>query len=372
MRAAAKSAVATLSERKPKNALAQLAPQGPRAVAGIEADLKKLDAKAQRIPADEPFDSPRMKAIEDDYNRLREELKEAKAKLSQQEKALDKRKMLPSPADEFRSPMALESMAEQTDSEMLRQANAASMGFRLKPLYHGTASDIDAFRLDTTQTTDSHVGRLGVSLAESPGVAEEFSRLAASKNPDSNAGANVMPVRIRGSRQGEIELDGTETNLEIAATVQDAWDAGYDLIRFTNYTTPGGKKGQSFVLVRDPSQIRSVHARFDPKKKSSANLMAGLAGLGFGASLLGDDEQMNGLQQLARGADGIPIFPARDDLPHQRRPRTVGRLADIQRFGHHRPAQHVQRSGLEHRELESRTARRRWPARGRYLGRRQL
>lgn len=119
MRVAAKSAVATRSERRPKNALAQLAPGAARTVAEIEADLKKLDARAQRIPADEPFDSPRMRAIEDEYNRLREELKAARARLSQQEKALDKRKMMPSPADEFRTPLA--SMTDASEAgEMAR------------------------------------------------------------------------------------------------------------------------------------------------------------------------------------------------------------------------------------------------------------
>ena len=29
-------------------------------------------------------------------------------------------------------------------------------------------------------------------------------------------------------------------NLEVAGAIQDAWDAGFDAIRFKNYTTPGG------------------------------------------------------------------------------------------------------------------------------------
>src|SRR5690606_33784682 len=78
IRVAAKSAVATRSERRPKNALAQLAPGGARTVEAIEADLKKLEAKAQRLPQDEPFDSPRMKAIESEYEQLRKELATAK------------------------------------------------------------------------------------------------------------------------------------------------------------------------------------------------------------------------------------------------------------------------------------------------------
>lgn len=78
LRNAAKSAVAVRSERAPRNSFSQLEPKTARTVADIEADLKKLDAKAQRLPADEPFDSPRMKAIETEYERLRKELATAK------------------------------------------------------------------------------------------------------------------------------------------------------------------------------------------------------------------------------------------------------------------------------------------------------
>lgn len=79
-REAAKSAVAVRSERAPKkrNALSQLESSGPRTVKDIEADLKKLDARVQRLPPDEPFDSPRMKEIEREYERLRAELEQAR------------------------------------------------------------------------------------------------------------------------------------------------------------------------------------------------------------------------------------------------------------------------------------------------------
>ncbi len=79
-REAAKSAVAVRSERAPKkrNALSQLESSGPRTVKEIEADLKKLDARVQRLPPDEPFDSPRMKEIEREYERLRAELEQAR------------------------------------------------------------------------------------------------------------------------------------------------------------------------------------------------------------------------------------------------------------------------------------------------------
>ena len=49
------------------------------------------------------------------------------------------------------------------------------------------------------------------------------------------------------------------------------------------------------MAVFDPSQIRSVHAAFDPAKRNSGDLLASLAGAGLlgatAARLYGDDEQ---------------------------------------------------------------------------------
>lgn len=67
---------ATVDEPTPA-APAAAAPS--RSVAAIRADMEKLGARAQRMPSDEPFDSPRMKAIEAEYNRLRKELAAAQA-----------------------------------------------------------------------------------------------------------------------------------------------------------------------------------------------------------------------------------------------------------------------------------------------------
>jgi hypothetical protein len=44
-----------------------------------------------------------------------------------------------------------------------------------------------------------------------------------------------------------------------------------------NYTSPGGKVGD-ILVVRDPAQLRSPFAQFDPAKRNSRNLLAGIAG----------------------------------------------------------------------------------------------
>lgn len=151
-------------------------------------------------------------------------------------------------------------------------------------LYHGTGSDIREFDLSKGgDTSRSPVGRLGVSVALDPETAGEFANLAASK--EKGAGANVMQLLHRADNPARIDLAGDETNLEIAGAVQDAWDAGHDAIMFTNYTTPGGATGKSFIMVKDPSQLRSVNAAFDPDKRDSADLLASLTGTAGAAGL---------------------------------------------------------------------------------------
>ena len=179
-----------------------------------------------------------------------------------------------------------------------RAARAKELGFSKTPLYHGTNRDIEAFSLEGGgRVSGSPVGKLGVSLSDDAAVANEFASLAG------NEGANVIPAQIRGSKRGLIELDGSETNLEVAASVREAFDAGYDVIKFTNYTTPGGQTGKTMVLVKDPAQIRSPNAAFDPAKKGSSNLLAGgtgaAVGLGLGGSMLGNKAQA-GEQQTER------------------------------------------------------------------------
>jgi hypothetical protein len=53
------------------------APQSVRDVAAVRADLDRLDAEIQRLPPDEPLDSPRARAIADEYQKLTSELKRA-------------------------------------------------------------------------------------------------------------------------------------------------------------------------------------------------------------------------------------------------------------------------------------------------------
>lgn len=105
-------------------------------------------------------------------------------------------------------------------------------------------------------------------------MAEEFANQAAG----SGNGQNILPLFHRAERPARIDLTGTETNHQIAATLDEAWKSGYDAVLLTNYTSPGGLTGQQIIIVKDPAQLRSPFAAFDPAKRSSADLLAGAGG----------------------------------------------------------------------------------------------
>lgn len=62
------------------------------------------------------------------------------------------------------------------------------------------------------------------SLSQSkPEIAESFGRLA---SPDGKTGVTTMPVRFRADQVWVIELDGSESNLDILGAVADLLEAG--------------------------------------------------------------------------------------------------------------------------------------------------
>ena len=173
-----------------------------------------------------------------------------------------------------------------------RMARAKDMGFRDDVVYHGTANpDFDAFDLGFGGSrTGSRAGQQGISVAPSAAVANEFAGDAFGGVVD---GSRVLPLRYRSSRQGRLRLDGTEKNNEVAATLLDAWDQGFDSVRLSNYTTPGGKTGQEVIVVRNPNQLRSVNAAFDPHKRNESGLLLSDVGKpsAIGSALAGQNDE---------------------------------------------------------------------------------
>jgi hypothetical protein len=98
---------------------------------------------------------------------------------------------------------------------------------------------------------------------------------------------SVIPLLYRSDRRAQLELTGDEKDHEIAATLSKAWGDGYTSVLMRNYTTPGGKTPRDILAVRDPAQLRSPFARFDPAKRNSSDLLASIAGFPLAAGVAG-------------------------------------------------------------------------------------
>ena len=178
--------------------------------------------------------------------------------------------------------------------------------------YHGTVGDFPYFDLSKGgQVSGSRAGSQGVSVSPSRGVAEEFAQIAADK---SGGNASVMPLRARLGKVGSMTLDGSEKNIDVAATLRTYFDGGYDTVVLKNYTTPGGVGGNTILVVKDPAQLRSVNAAFDPAKRDSADLLSangGRPGAATGVALGGVDIQDPALaESLPEYGLDVPSRPA--------------------------------------------------------------
>jgi|APLak6261660231_1056022.scaffolds.fasta_scaffold00088_14 hypothetical protein len=156
---------------------------------------------------------------------------------------------------------------------------AKAMGFSDMPMYHGTSRDIDKFDLNYGgATSGSKVGQLGVSLGDNPQIADEFAYFA-NKNrglTGNYQGENVLPLLHRFDYPASMDLPDEVMNHEVQGAVLNAWDMGKDALRMNNYTTPGGNKIGPAYIIKNPAQIRSRFAAFDPKKKNSENILASI------------------------------------------------------------------------------------------------
>lgn len=183
--------------------------------------------------------------------------------------------------------------------EASRLARAQESGFYMNmPLGHGTSREFSSF--DPSRggaTSGAAPGQLGVWSEVRPkagGIAEEFAERSARQT---GGNPQVMPLVHRAKRPGVIELTGKETNQEISATLAQAWDDGFDAVMFKNYSTPGGKSGD-ILVTKDPAQLRSPYAQFDPAQRESGFLLGSgatdkrTAGLLSGFNMLQDTAQM--------------------------------------------------------------------------------
>lgn len=175
--------------------------------------------------------------------------------------------------------------------EASRMTRARDQGFRTgMPLYHGSAAEIPAFdpskRGDMTQAFSA---REGFFLTSGPESASVYASAAAERT----GGAPVVyPVVHRASNPVRLNVHGGESEAQVAETLRHAFDdSGYDGVMISG---PQALLRDDYsIVVKDPANIRSRFARFDPALADSPNLLASIAAwpfMGLGAASLLDED----------------------------------------------------------------------------------
>lgn len=215
-------------------------------------------------------------------------------------------------------------------SQAARMQRADEMGYLPETVYHGTAQDISEFnpRQFGGSVTKAGSAKMGTWFSDNPEVAATYARYAAEDVPVSkildqadragrarnfdeqerlyalaeelelsgqlrNAGGqNIIPARLRGNLM-EINAEGaTMSDLDesqLLKWAEEARSKGLDGLKISNFSDNadyGQYMPATHYLVFDPANIRSANAAFDPTKRNSANLMAGIMGGAVGLSAL--------------------------------------------------------------------------------------
>jgi hypothetical protein len=148
-----------------------------------------------------------------------------------------------------------------------RMARAREQGFDVdRPMFHGTNADFTAFdrsKIGTGPGATPSVLPQGAYFGRRPDELDDYA---------TGEGANIIPAYLR---RGKIE-DGTDLEAMRRFNEGDA----------DTFRSPAGVE-----VVKDPSNIRSVNAAFDPDQVGNPNLLAGsaAAAVGLGAASQSED-----------------------------------------------------------------------------------
>jgi GNAT superfamily N-acetyltransferase len=193
-------------------------------------------------------------------------------------------------------------------SQAARMQKADEMG--LDPsftLYHGTGDDIQEFDLNIAKDMEGRKRGLGLGsgkiyLHGGPQSASAFAMNAPKRGLGQNP--NVMQLISTGNyidendykqmfmeNSGGVEITSGNLNMRerdalIKKTDKQVMEKGFDGIAEKYKDSSGKVVGYGQVAIFDPANIRSVNAAFDPAKRDSANLMAGVGGVLAGGSAL--------------------------------------------------------------------------------------
>jgi len=226
-------------------------------------------------------------------------------------------------------------------STAARMQRAREQGFLPETVYHGTGEDFDAF--DPGMSTGARYNT-GIFVSQSPDVASTYAlgqkrqvlplmyrteapiQVFADKANWNRLGPNTrveLPARTVNQteyadilRALGIEVESSQEMLPRSTTLKELFPEVYgyedDFIDTNDFSRWAKRQGADAVIfndildhgpsglfsnekarnparnivIFDPSNIRSVNAAFDPAKRNSANLMAGVGGAAVGLSAL--------------------------------------------------------------------------------------
>jgi hypothetical protein len=209
--------------------------------------------------------------------------------------------------------------AELPMDEASRMARAAEYH---TDLYHGTGSDISAFtrgRRGLWATDDPNIANIYAKFSD-PAVGRDVRAQAATAYP------NVMPLKLRGkvltisdqkpgtsggnggwskdnlARALGMDPDKLPPGTRYSDLMNEAKNRGYSAVKIEGMSDLGGDMQTQWSIL-DPSAVRSRFAAFDPAKRDSADLLAGVAGLPGVASFLdrvNKDSRKRGISKVTK------------------------------------------------------------------------
>ncbi len=193
--------------------------------------------------------------------------------------------------------------------EASRMQRAQEMGFDT-PAVHWSRHGVDVNELDSGKFAIAPFDAVGTHVGTPEAAMKRFEGWA---SPERGAGV-TYPVVIK-SKKPYLDPSGKPWNeqqltehlreiggydsarasyKELNSKLRDKIFAEYDSIPYINDVEDAG----SISYIAPPQNIRSRFAAFDPSKKDSANLLAGLAALGVGTAAVKsqqEKERRNGL-----------------------------------------------------------------------------
>jgi hypothetical protein len=148
-------------------------------------------------------------------------------------------------------------------------SRARETGFRPDlNLYHWMDKpDFPAFADGDPRAKSLGLPQAGFWAAEDPRSLDHMARLVGREN---SQGGRVIPLFARFSKPAKIDDVSGLTHQDVYFNIRNAWGDGYDAIRFGNYNTLANGLPTPTWVFRDPDQLRSRFATFDPVRRDCA------------------------------------------------------------------------------------------------------